>query len=94
MKGRQGPKGDRREQIRYAGCGVRIPIRRTIDLYWNSHPTGCPCRRFGRFCGLRLKRLDAGDDAQLAAAALAGLDFDGEHALEPLRPGQGLVAGR
>ena len=32
-----------------------------------------------------MKRLDAGDDAQLAAAALAGFDFDGEHALESVK---------
>jgi hypothetical protein len=34
-------------------------------------------------------RLDAGDDALPAAAALAGLDLDGENPLEALRPRQG-----
>jgi hypothetical protein len=34
-------------------------------------------------------RLDAGDDAQPAAAALAGLDPDGENPLAALRPRQG-----
>jgi hypothetical protein len=36
--------------------------------------------------------LDAGDDAQLAAALPAGLDVDGEHALEALRPGEAPLA--
>jgi len=40
--------------------------------------------------------LDAGDDAQPATAAPAGLDLDGERPLEALRPGQGSlpVGGR
>ena len=33
------------------------------------------------------RRLDAGDDTQAAAALAAGLDVDGEHPLEALRPG-------
>jgi hypothetical protein len=33
-----------------------------------------------------LEPLDAGDDPERAAAALAGVDLDAEHALEPLRP--------
>jgi hypothetical protein len=32
--------------------------------------------------------LDAGDDAKQAAALPAGVDVDGEHALEALRPGE------
>jgi len=32
--------------------------------------------------------LDAGDDAQPAAAVPAGLDVNGEHALEALHPGE------
>jgi hypothetical protein len=35
--------------------------------------------------------LDAGDDAQPAAALPAGLDVDGEHPLEALRPGHPLL---
>jgi hypothetical protein len=33
------------------------------------------------------RMLDAADDAQPAAAWPAGLEIDGEHALEALRPG-------
>ena len=36
--------------------------------------------------------LDAGDDAQPAAALPEGLEVDGEDALEPLRPGEGPLA--
>ena len=36
--------------------------------------------------------LDAGDDAQLAAALPAGVEVDGEHALEALRPGEAPLA--
>jgi len=37
-------------------------------------------------------RLDAGDDPEPAAALPAGLDVDGEHPLEALRPGEAPLA--